>query len=333
MELADLNQNFVGTKARSSSFSFVYSIRIGIVGYGKLGQYLVEQIINDGQKYRLDLAFIWNRTALSEETRSKILIRCPLVKFLEAVNQINEIDLVDLIVEVCHPEIVKQYAELFLDKADFLIGSPSALADQEFSQKLTTKLATCHHRMFVARGALWGANDIQMMARRNRLQTVEIRMGFHPRSLRLQDAKLRELNDELIKQDSLNNNNNDNNNASPPPPRSIVLYEGPARELCHIAPNNSNTVATAALLGVGFDHTIGKLISDTSLCDFHRIEIIVRGKPTIDDKQFQVELNRQSPTHSAHNVSSLHTFESFWHSILHCTGSFIRANNLEIQVC
>lgn len=24
--------------------------------------------------------------------------------------------------------------------------------------------------MFVARGALWGANDIQMMARRNRLQ-------------------------------------------------------------------------------------------------------------------------------------------------------------------
>ena len=122
MELANLNQNFVGTPVRSSSFSFVYSIRIGIVGYGKLGQYLVEQIINDGQKYRLDLAFIWNRTALSEETRSKILIRCPLVKFLEAVNQINEIDLVDLIVEVCHPEIVKQYAELFLDKADFLVS-------------------------------------------------------------------------------------------------------------------------------------------------------------------------------------------------------------------
>ncbi|OTF69639.1 Homoserine dehydrogenase-like protein, partial [Euroglyphus maynei] len=265
-----------------------------------------------------------NRTALNEETRSKILIKCPLVKFLEAVEQIREIDFVDLIVEVCHPDIVKQYAELFLDKADFLIGSPTALADPEFAQKLTDKLSTSQHRMFVARGALWGANDIQMMARRNRLQ-VEITMGFHPRSLRLQDSKIRELNDELLKQLESHENNNST--------KSIVLYEGPARELCQIAPNNANTVAAAALLGVGFDHTIGKLISDTSLCDFHRIEVIVRGKPTIDDKQFQVELNRQSPTHSAHNVSSLHTYDCFWHSILHCTGSFIRANNLEIQVC
>lgn len=150
-------------------------------------------------------------------------------------------------------------------------------------------------------------------------------MAFHPRSLRLNDAKLCELNDDLIKQqESMLGEDNQ--------PKPLILYEGPARELCQIAPNNANTVATAALLGVGFDHTIGKLISDASLCDFHRIEIIVRGKPTIDDKQFRVELNRQSPTHSAHNVSSLHTYDCFWHSILHCTGSYIRANNLEIQV-
>ena len=41
-----------------------------------------------------------------------------------------------------------------------------------------------------------------------------------------------------------------------------VLYEGPVRDLCPLAPNNVNTMATLALFGIGFDRTVGRLGKD-----------------------------------------------------------------------
>ena len=41
-----------------------------------------------------------------------------------------------------------------------------------------------------------------------------------------------------------------------------VLYEGPVRDLCPLAPNNVNTMATLALFGIGFDRTVGRLGTD-----------------------------------------------------------------------
>ncbi len=43
-----------------------------------------------------------------------------------------------------------------------------------------------------------------------------------------------------------------------------VIYEGPVRDLCPLAPNNVNTMAAAAVAAhnLGFDGTIGRLISD-----------------------------------------------------------------------
>lgn len=43
-----------------------------------------------------------------------------------------------------------------------------------------------------------------------------------------------------------------------------VLYEGPVRGLCPLAPRNSNTMAAAALAApsLGFDGVIGVLVAD-----------------------------------------------------------------------
>lgn len=38
-----------------------------------------------------------------------------------------------------------------------------------------------------------------------------------------------------------------------------VLYEGPVRDLCPLAPLNVNTMATLSLFGIGFDRTVGRL--------------------------------------------------------------------------
>ena len=73
--------------------------RIGIVGYGHLGKFLTEAIL---QRSDLELAFIWNRTksvfeghGLDSDLILEDLADCHLKK-------------PDLIVEVSHPIVVKQ---------------------------------------------------------------------------------------------------------------------------------------------------------------------------------------------------------------------------------
>ena len=47
-----------------------------------------------------------------------------------------------------------------------------------------------------------------------------------------------------------------------------ILYEGPVRDLCPLAPNNVNTMAAAAVAGhnLGFENTQGRLIADPKYC-------------------------------------------------------------------
>ena len=76
-------------------------------------------------------------------------------------------------------------------------------------------------------------------------------------------------------------------------------------------------MATAALIGIGLDRTIGCLISDLSLTDYHRIVVEVTGiKRPGAVRQFQTQTLRQSPTSNESSVSSTQTFDAFWQSIL-----------------
>ena len=51
--------------------------------------------------------------------------------------------------------------------------------------------------------------------------------------------------------------------------KMVVLYEGPVRELCPLAPNNVNTMACLAIFGIGFDRTVGRLVSDPDTDSHH----------------------------------------------------------------
>lgn len=72
----------------------------------------------------------------------------------------------DLIVEVSHPSITKAYGASFLACADFMLGSPTALADPEVEAMVQEALKSSEHGLYVPAGALWGAavravHDIQ----------------------------------------------------------------------------------------------------------------------------------------------------------------------------
>lgn len=150
----------------------------------------------------------------------------------------------DLVIEVAHPDVTKRFGAEILSHCDYFIGSPSVLADRELESNLNDAIHRSKKRLFVPNGALWGTQDIRRMSKAGKLTGLEIEMRFHPHSLRL-SGKLAELNEQV--------------ETTP-----VTLFDGPVRELCPLAPNNTNTMACAAVAGycLGFDRVIGRLVSD-----------------------------------------------------------------------
>ena len=110
-----------------------------------------------------------------------------------------------------------------------MLGSPTALADPEIEDQLF-KAAKVHHGLYVPSGALWGGEDIRKMAERGTLKGVTVTMKKHPSSFKL-NGDLAQTNSKVKDQ-------------------AVVLYEGPVRPLCSVAPNNVNTMAAAAIAAI-----------------------------------------------------------------------------------
>ncbi|KAM9294534.1 aspartate dehydrogenase domain-containing protein [Gastrophryne carolinensis] len=265
--------------------------RIGIVGYGHIGIFLVQKIQEEGEKHNLELAFVWNRTMKKLESIINPELQLHQLSEFEKCNA-------DLIVEVAHPDITREYGARFLATADLLIGSPTALSDKDIEQKLRETVKTHGHTLYVPSGALWGGEDIQRMADRGTLKGLRITMTKHPDSFKLEGQLA------LKKQEAFNSRR--------------VLYEGPVRDLCPMAPNNVNTMAAACMAAhtLGFDKVIGVLVADPSLPDWHLVEIEVTGTRNERTGQvFSVTTKRCNPAEPG-QVTGSATFLSFWSSLI-----------------
>ncbi|XP_068108938.1 aspartate dehydrogenase domain-containing protein isoform X2 [Hyperolius riggenbachi] len=269
--------------------------RIGIVGYGHVGMYLVQRIQEEGESHNVELAFVWNRTMERMEGAVDPRLQLQHLSEFEKCNA-------DLIVEVSHPDITKEYGERFLSAANLLIGSPTALSNPDIEQKLRETAKTCGHTLYIPSGALWGGEDIQRMADRGNLKALRITMTKHPNSFKLEGA---------LRKTTLQPINS-----------RTVLYEGPVRDMCPMAPNNVNTMAAACMAAhtLGFDRVIGVLVADPSIPDWHVVEIEVTGaKNEKTGQEFTVTTKRCNPAAPGHVTGSA-TFLSFWSSLLVCTG-------------
>lgn len=262
--------------------------RVGVVGFGHLGRYLVEAIQHHPE---LELAFVWNRT---KDVFSGHLDPALILDDLLTFHTRNA----HLIVEVCHPCITEQYGDVFLTFADYMIGSPTALANKETEDRL--REAALYHGVYVPSGALWGGDDIKKMADRGTLESLKVTMKKHPSCFKLEgDLKTRNLH------------------AVDTP---SILYEGPVRQLCPLAPNNVNSMAAAAVAGhnLGFDKVQGCLVADPSLADYHIVEVEVTG-PGKGGKSLTVNTVRKNPA-SFGAVTGSATYASFFSSVLGAQG-------------
>jgi len=260
-------------------------IRIGIVGFGKLGQYLYRLLQGHPE---FEIAFVWNRT-------KHVLIDCNVAPslVLDKLENIFELE-VDLIVEVAHPDITHKYGKLFLEHGALFIGSPSALANQETYDLLLKVSNTQNRTVFIPQGALWGGEDIRRMALNGTLKALTITMSKHPSSFKLTSG----VQLEDIK-------------------GAQVVYEGSVRELCPLAPNNVNTMAAAAVAAsnLGFDGVCGRIIADPNLLDWHVIDVEVTGPTHEGGRTFSTKTTRRNPADPG-AVTGTATFASFFSSVL-----------------
>ncbi|KAF6031285.1 ASPDH [Bugula neritina] len=184
--------------------------------------------------------------------------------------------------------------------ADYLIGSPTILADQEVERELR---ASCvKHAIYLPAGALWGGEDIKRMNDLGTLQALKITMTKHPSCFKL-NGYLKEKNASVTDE-------------------VITLYEGDVRSLCPLAPNNINTMAVASMLAssLGFDKVIGKLVSDPQLHEWHIVEVDAWGPGDMDSgKAFHVNTKRYNPA-AIGAVTGTVTLTSFLSSLKNAVG-------------
>ncbi|XP_056143289.1 aspartate dehydrogenase domain-containing protein [Lampris incognitus] len=262
--------------------------RIGVVGYGHLGQYLVERILKEGAGLGLTLAFVWNRN--SDKLKGSV----PAELILDDLSAFAD-RRCDVIVEVCHPKIAKDFGSHFLSQAHFLVGSPSALSDPELNHKLRQAAERHGRTLYVPSGALWGGQDIQRLSDSGALKAVFVRMSKHPSCFRLTGDTLSDWTEGEGRR---------------------VLFSGSVADLCPLAPNNVNTMAAAAMAAgtLGFSGVRGEIVSDTALRDYHVVEVEVTGV-----NGFSVRTVRRNPAQLG-AVTGSATYNSFWSSLLVCKG-------------
>lgn len=271
--------------------------RVGIVGYGALGQYLVDALRTDAAAARdLELAFVWNRSAGRLDGVPPAL-RCTDLGDAAAFTP-------DLIVEVCHPDVLSAWGARLLRVCDVYVGSPTALADVGTEAALRSAAAAGPHGLYVPAGALWGSSDLARLSARGALAALEVTMRKHPLSLKLCGA-LGERVAAMLAEGTAG---------------EIVLYDGPVRPLCALAPNNVNTMAAAAIAApaLGFDGVRARLVADAAL-QAHVITIDATGRPGADGARFRVVTERTNPAPPG-AVTGAATFASFLSSMLAARG-------------
>ena len=248
-------------------------MRVGIVGYGFIGRDIVARI-GEGDN-DLELAFIYNRhpTALDG-----VAPACRLMDLAGVADHAP-----DLIVEVAHPMISQQFGAAFLETADYMPLSVTALTDDALRDRLLDTARTHGRTLLLAPGALIGGEALLM--RHDSWERVRITFRKHPDNIDFADSPFAA--DDITGE--------------------TVLYEGPVRGIAAQYPRNVNTMVTCALVSNGLDTCEARLICDPSL------DVAVAELEAWNQDGGYLETIKRQP---AVGVSGTEMLDSVWSSIV-----------------
>lgn len=213
--------------------------RIGIVGYGLIGRYIVEHL-KELEDVQLSFVYDLNKSATSALDRDLV---CDTP---ERLRNLMEERPVDLVVEAATYQAVQELAPIILPHGDMLTFSSCAFADETFSAEAKGLCEKWNHRIYIPHGAVLGYDGI--FDGKELLESVRVTTTKRPANL---GSSVTE---------------------------KTVLFEGSTREACKMFPRNVNIHAGIALAGLGFDKTCSRIVADPDVeGNTHLIEVLADG--------------------------------------------------------
>lgn len=102
-------------------------LKVGILGFGSLGQHIYEAIISDEKiSAKMEIQYVWNRS-----TSALDQLAVPSNLRLQNLDDAPSHG-ADIVIEVSHPNVSKQLAvPIMRAGGNFVVGSPTALADHD----------------------------------------------------------------------------------------------------------------------------------------------------------------------------------------------------------
>ena len=255
-------------RERKSPSMATKKARIGLVGLGYVGRYVYEQI-SSRPELGLEIAFV-------HELAAERLAGLPPDVSLPDLHAFAS-RRPDLVIEMAHPAVTRQFGEVFLQETDYLPLSMTAFADEALRQRLLETARRSGTCLFVPHGAVVGLENI--FEGRDLWEEVTVVMKKSPKNLDFSAAP-------QVKPADLT--------------QATVLYDGPTRAVCPLFPRNVNSHATVALAGIGFDRTRSVLIADPAL-DVSVIELTAQGKGA------KMRIERSNPLTGVSGVFTLHS--------------------------
>ncbi len=268
-------------------------IKIALLGFGKVGQMLLETIRNNPNfKDHFKIVAIWNR---SYAVFDQFDISQEMKIYKDIDNLLGSLGDIDLVVECAHPNVVVEYGVKILSHTNLFISSPSAFADEDLRMEVQQSAVKNKHQCYLPLGASIGLWDVIRLDQAGQLKSLAVSMKKYPSSFKINHQETRRRM-EMAEEKS----------------GEVIIAEDNITEINKIAPQNTNTMAIYALAAasLGFSKCRGRLIADRDTTS-HTVQL---NATTIGG--LKLSLTRDNPArHGA--VTGSATFTSFLNSLFY----------------
>ncbi len=200
--------------------------RVGLIGYGLIGSNVRDMIDGDPDN-GIEVVFIHDQDTSRLQDLGDL--------GLEDLSKFDDRG-ADLIVEMAHPAVTREWGTKILEKTNYMFISVTALADRELEQAIEATSKKYGHRAYVPHGGVVGMDAL--LENRDVWESVDVIMKKPPKNV---DCAAVGLDADSIKEETM-------------------LYDGPTRDICPKFPRNVNTHAAIAYAGIGFDRTHSLLV-------------------------------------------------------------------------
>lgn len=211
-------------------------MRIGIIGCGNIGLFLLEKINLEKTLPNAVITSIFDERAESQEKLEQLAkqYQCAYMKDKAAFLGSD----LDLVVECAHPTVAQQYAvDIIKSGKDILITSVGALVDQNLLAQLTSLASAKNSTIYVPSGAIGGLDALSAAKALGEIERVQLTTRKPPQALAVQ-----------VEGDE---------------PQTV--FSGTAAEAIRNFPQNINVAITLSLAGLGIDETKVLILADPNV--------------------------------------------------------------------